>query len=216
MPKYKLWFTLSLLVALIALGGAWLYNRSSFTLLRLIDGAPTEEVILPPEKKVEKKTEENTPVVVPEVIPTSTLPVPVESIPPVSKKETPTPAPSSLGSVLSARASFFVERYATFSSVRPYENISSLKDYLTNSFWQFLEMKASSAQATTPATGYVAKVIGTQVIKIDEISGVAEINVPLIRQSFSGDVYSVGEMFNMLVKFKKINNQWLVDGAYWN
>lgn len=223
-------------MALAALAGAWLYNKNSFDVLNL---SATTKFVDVAQNTPEIKKDEPAKPAEPNV-PVATTPAPTDnpSTTPITNSKqpeksaeltvpTPTSAqptvsantyykPTSLATALQAKASFFAERFSTFSSVRPYENITSLKDYMTDNYWQFLNGKAGSAKPVYPATGYVAKVVGTQVVALDENSGSAQINVPLVRQSFSDDTYDVGKLYSLLIKFKKINNVWLIDGAYWN
>lgn len=237
MPKYKLWFAISILVALAALAGAWLYNKNSFNVLSLSAGpaankqqaidnpsvarlasngkqptsvkveaaAPTPADITPVEKKQVEKSASPT---------SESGPGPGPVVSPVGARAVDKPTPLALA--LQAKASFFAERFGTYSSARPYENVVGLKDYATDNYWQFLSDKQSQAKPSYPVIGFVATVVGTQVVALDEKAGTAEINVPLVRQSFAGDIYDVGQLYSLLIKFKKINNVWLIDGAYWN
>lgn len=233
MPKYKLWFAISILVALAALAGAWLYNKNSFNVLSLSAGPAVNDQQAtdhPPVARLASNDKQPTSVKVEATAPTPADITPVEKKQ-VEKSASPAPEsgpvvspvgaravdkPTPLALALQAKASFFAERFGTYSSARPYENVVGLKDYATDNYWQFLNDKASQAKPSYPVIGFVATVVSTQVVSLADGAGTAEINVPLVRQSFAGDTYNVGQLYSLLIKFKKINNVWLIDGAYWN
>jgi len=214
-------------VALAALAGAWLYNKNSFDILNLSATVKPADVVQNPPEIEKDESAKSAEATVPTATPTATSGTTQSAKPAERATVAPTPAqppvstqtnykPTPLAIALQAKASFFAERFGTFSSARPYDNIAGLQDYVTDNYWQFLSDKANLAKPVYPATGYVAKVVGTQGVALDENEGSAQINVPLVRQSFSGDTYTVGQLANLMVKFKKINNIWLIDGAYWN
>lgn len=113
----------------------------------------------------------------------------------------------------------FVERFGTYSSQGQYENLENLLPFMTEEMkvWaQSVVKKATSEPANKQYVGVTTKALAYTILSLREAQGTGEVKVSTQRVEMVGlptnkKVYTQ----DILVKLKKEEGVWLVDGAYW-
>jgi len=121
---------------------------------------------------------------------------------------------------LAKRAKYFAERFGSYSNQSNYENFSDLEIFMTEDFasWSVSYVKQLRENAPSFETyyGISTRALTTEVISYDEKNSQAEVDVLTERSessSLGGDLESYRQ--NISLKFVKVDNDWLVDAAYW-
>ena len=124
------------------------------------------------------------------------------------------------GSDVAKIAMAFAERFGSYSNQSSYGNFTDLKIWMTNNMKDWadnyvIDLKASS----TNQTGYygiTTKALTSEVKKFDDNAGIAQIVITTQRQETTVDSNSKPSYIQKLdLDYKKVNNEWLVDRAYW-
>jgi flagellar basal body-associated protein FliL len=118
-------------------------------------------------------------------------------------------------------AEAFAERFGSYSNQSNYANLDDLSVFMTESMtdWVNNTYKENLKQQNPDFNTYYAietKAISKQVENLDEVAGEAEVIVKTQRQEFNNDINN-SEVFyqDVLLEFVKVDDQWKVDGAYW-
>lgn len=118
-------------------------------------------------------------------------------------------------------AESFAERFGSYSNQSDYSNLDDLTVFMTNSMtsWVNNTYKENLRLQNPDFNTYYAietKAISKQVENLDEEKGSAEVLVKTQRQEFKNNTNNPTVFYqDILLKFVKSNDQWEVDGAYW-
>ncbi len=117
------------------------------------------------------------------------------------------------------RAKYFAERFGSYSNQSNYENFSDLELFMTEDFasWSvsYVKQLRENAPSFQSYYGISTRALSTEVINFDDKEGKAEINILTERNESSFEGSQEPYRQNILLKFEKVNNDWLVDAAYW-
>lgn len=114
----------------------------------------------------------------------------------------------------------FAERLGSFSSQSNYGNFTDLKIFMTESFreWadKYVAEQKSQAQQAGAYYGIVTQALTATVKNFDAAAKTARITVATERRE-SSEKINGGNAFrqNIDITFSKVNDDWLVDAAYW-
>lgn len=114
----------------------------------------------------------------------------------------------------------FAERFGSYSNQSSYGNFTDLKIFMTANMkdWADKYVADLKAKATNQAVyyGITTNALTSEVKNYDEAGGNAQIIVSTKRQE-NTDTTSANPAYvqKLVLDFKKINNEWLVDRAYW-
>lgn len=117
-------------------------------------------------------------------------------------------------------AQAFAERFGSYSNYSNYSNFSDLKIFMTKSMqaWaqNYVADLKTQSQASDEYFGVSTKAVSSQVVEYTEGSDMAVIMVKTVR---SENVSQLEDSKNynqdIEITLKKVNNDWLVDSAYW-
>ena len=114
----------------------------------------------------------------------------------------------------------FAERFGSFSNQSSYGNFTDLKIFMTANMkdWADKYVADLKAKATNQAVyyGITTNALTSEVKNYDEAGGNAQIIVSTKRQESTATTSANAAYVQKLdLDFKKINNEWLVDRAYW-
>ena len=114
----------------------------------------------------------------------------------------------------------FAERFGSFSNQSSYGNFTDLKIFMTANMkdWADKYVADLKAMATNQAVyyGITTNALTSEVKNYDEAGGNAQIIVSTKRQESTATTSANAAYVQKLdLDFKKINNEWLVDRAYW-
>ncbi|HDQ22493.1 MAG TPA: hypothetical protein ENN28_00785 [Candidatus Uhrbacteria bacterium] len=118
-------------------------------------------------------------------------------------------------------AQAFAERFGSYSNQGDYANFGDLKIFMTDSLDNWVQQTyIDELKKKNPDFNiYYAletKAISTEVLSLDESVGRAEIMVKTQRQEFDNDLVNPRVFYqDILLKMVKQNNEWKVDGAFW-
>lgn len=121
---------------------------------------------------------------------------------------------------LAKTAKAFTERFGSYSVQSNYGNFTDLKIFMTDSFkeWidKYVETLKSQNKNNLTYYGITTRALTTEVKNFDDAKGVAEIVILTERQE-STEKINGGEPYRqkLTLNFVKLNNDWLVDKAYW-
>lgn len=124
------------------------------------------------------------------------------------------------GSDVAKIAMAFAERFGSYSNQSSYGNFIDLKILMTDNMKDWADnyvsdLKASSTNQTS-YYGITTNALTSETKSFDDASGVAKIIVSTKRQESTGTTDSKEAYVQKLdLDFKKVNNEWLVDRAYW-
>ncbi len=118
-------------------------------------------------------------------------------------------------------AEAFAERFGSYSNQSNYTNLDDLSVFMTESMtdWVNNTYKEKLRQQNPDFNTYYAieaKAISKQVENLDEEAGKAKVIVKTQRQEFNNDINNPDVFYqDILLEFVKVDDQWKVDGAYW-
>jgi len=116
-------------------------------------------------------------------------------------------------------ASSFAERYGSFSNQSDFANLNDLKLFMTESMKTYIDGVIAKSRAENASAdeyyGVETKVISSDVQKLDDTLGQAEIMFTSQRSEYKGTANPRVYYQDILIKLEKVNDQWLVNGAYW-
>lgn len=117
-------------------------------------------------------------------------------------------------------ATSFTERFGTYSNQSNYKNFDELAVFMTDSMKKWVLSYQEDLKKKNPDINvYYAletKAISSQINTLDEKTGKGEILVKTQRQELKNSPANPRIFYqDILLKLVKINNEWKVDGAYW-
>lgn len=120
---------------------------------------------------------------------------------------------------LAKRAMLYAERLGSYSSQSDYGNFLDLKIYMTANMRAWVDRQVADLKSTHQAEAYYgieAKALTSQTNSFNDEAGTAEVVVVTERRE-SQESIGGGESFrqSITLNFRKVNGEWLIDGAYW-
>ncbi len=116
-------------------------------------------------------------------------------------------------------AASFAERLGSFSNQSDYSNFDDLNIFMTETMRAWSKDYVEKTRAENPYNGtyygITTKSISTEVKSYDEDKGTAEVIIVTSRREVKLDGGENNYQQNLRLVFAKQNDQWLVDGAYW-
>jgi hypothetical protein len=117
-------------------------------------------------------------------------------------------------------ATAFAERFGSYSNQGNFANLDDLSIFMTEAMkkWIATYKKDLIAQYPDFNTYYAieTKAISKQIKSIDEKAGTSEVVVKTQRQEFKVDLNNPRVYYqDILLKLVRADNQWKVNGAYW-
>jgi len=117
-------------------------------------------------------------------------------------------------------ASSFSERFGSYSNQSDFKNFDELTVFMTDQMNTWVtSYKEKLKNQYSDLNKYYAletKVISTQVNNLDDKTGKSEIMVKTQRQEFNNTINNPRIFYqNLLLKLIKVNDEWKVDGAFW-
>ncbi|MDD3285799.1 MAG: hypothetical protein PHG95_04195 [Patescibacteria group bacterium] len=113
----------------------------------------------------------------------------------------------------------FAERLGSFSNQSDYSNFEDLDLFMTASMREWATSYVAKMRTDNPYNGsyygITTKAISTEVKSFDDDKGTAEIIVGTQRREVGADGGERDFQQDLRLTFLKVNDQWLVDGAYW-
>jgi len=113
----------------------------------------------------------------------------------------------------------FAERLGSYSNQSNYSNFEDLNIFMTATMRDWAKTYVEKMRADNPYDGkyygITTVAIGTETKSFDESQGKAEVVVSTQRRENKIDGSENNYEQNLRLTFVKENNQWLVDGAYW-
>ena len=148
--------------------------------------------------------------------------------PPIEKPEVepaPPPPPKEVSEEDKARGAItgivlpFVETLGSYSNQGSFENLSNLLPFMTPSMKSWAQTQIDNARSNPIPEiykGVSTRTINHTVSQIDLSEGVSEVMVETQRKEQVGTSTNFRTFNqNILVRLKKHNDVWLVDGAFW-
>jgi hypothetical protein len=114
----------------------------------------------------------------------------------------------------------FAESFGSYSNQSEYSNFTGLKIFMTDNMkaWvdtYIVDLKKSSA-ASTGYSGWETRALTANASGFDDQAGTALIIVTVERSTSTEQIGGgVPQIAKLDLTFKKVNNDWLVDRAYW-
>lgn len=118
-------------------------------------------------------------------------------------------------------AKSFAERFGSYSNQSDYSNFNDLEIFMTANMNNWIKNTyIDDLRSQNPNIDiYYAietKYISEQIISLDETAGRAEIMIKTQRQEFENDILNPSVFYqDILLQLNKIDNQWKVNGAFW-
>jgi hypothetical protein len=117
-------------------------------------------------------------------------------------------------------ASSFAERFGSYSNQSDYRNFEELSIFMTESVRKWAASYKEQLKKQNPSidTYYAleTKAISTKINSLDEQAGTSEILVKTQRQEFNNTLNNPRIFYqDILLKLIKVNNEWKVNGVYW-
>lgn len=117
-------------------------------------------------------------------------------------------------------ASSFTERFGSFSNQGSFRNFQELDQFLTDAVkkWVTTYLDGLKKEHGNINVYYAieTKAITTKINSFDDKAGLAEIVVRTQRQEFNNTITNPRIFYqDLLLKMIKVDNQWKVNGAYW-
>jgi len=121
---------------------------------------------------------------------------------------------------LSKRAMLYVERLGSYSSQSDYGNFLDLKIYMTASMKAWIDRHVADLKAIYRDGSYYGietKALTSEVVSFSDAAGTAKIIIVTERRE-SRETIGGGASFrqSITLDFRKVNGEWLIDGAYWD
>jgi hypothetical protein len=155
---------------------------------------------------------------------------PIKPAPPPADQEPevqppPPPPPEQVSEEEKARSAItgivlpFVETLGSYSNQGTFENMSNLLPFMTPSMKSWAQDQINMARAKAIPEiykGVTTRIINHTISKIGLSEGTSEVMVETQRKEMVGASTNFRTFNqNMLVRLKKHNDVWLVDGAFW-
>ena len=115
-------------------------------------------------------------------------------------------------------ASLFAKRLGSFSNQSDYGNVTDLKIFMTPTMKVWADKYVAELRAQKYSGvyyGIITQALTTKVLSYDDKIGKAKIEVQTQRQESNAEVLGASYLQKMTLDLARTNNEWLVDGAYW-
>ena len=115
-------------------------------------------------------------------------------------------------------ASLFAERLGSFSNQSDYGNVTDLKIFMTATMKSWADKYVTDLRSQKYSGSYygiTTRALTTKVLSYDEKAGKVRIEVSTERRESQADILGVSYIQKMTLDLVKVNNEWLVDGAFW-
>jgi len=115
-------------------------------------------------------------------------------------------------------SSLFTERLGSFSNQSDYGNVTDLKIFMTATMKTWADKYVADLKAQKYSGvyyGITTRTLTTKVLSYDDRAGKAKVEVQTERQESNADVLGTSYQQKMTLDLVKANNEWLVDGAFW-
>ncbi|MEI6835394.1 MAG: hypothetical protein WCK59_01040 [Candidatus Falkowbacteria bacterium] len=115
-------------------------------------------------------------------------------------------------------SSLFAERLGSFSNQSDYGNVTDLKIFMTATMKSWADKYVADLRAQKYSGSYygiTTRALTTKVLSYDDKTGKARIEVSAERRESQADILGVAYIQKMTLDLVKVNNEWLVDGAFW-
>jgi hypothetical protein len=114
----------------------------------------------------------------------------------------------------------FAERFGTYSNQGDFANFDELKSLMTTSMFNWVKNtyipKLEKEHTGSAYYGIDAKAISSKFNSLDEDKGSAEVLIKTQRREYVGSDKNPKVFYqDIVLKLVKSENQWKVDGAYW-
>lgn len=120
---------------------------------------------------------------------------------------------------LTKRAKAFAEIFGSYSNQSNYDNFKRAEIFMTKSFseWvtSYVEQLRENAPSYESYYGISTRALTADLQSFDDELGKAEINISTERKESSATENLEPYLQNILLRFLKVNGEWLVDAAYW-
>lgn len=114
-------------------------------------------------------------------------------------------------------SALFAERLGSFSNQSDYSNVTDLKILMTADMKDWADKYVADLRAQKYSGQYygiITKALTTKILS-PEKDGQIKIEIQTERQESNADVVSASYLQKMTLDLVKANDEWLVDGAYW-
>ena len=115
-------------------------------------------------------------------------------------------------------SALFTERLGSFSNQSDYGNVTDLKIYMTANMRDWSDKYVTDLRAQKYSGvyyGITTHSLTTKVLSYDQKAGKIKIEVQTERQESNADVLGSSYLQKMTLDLVKVNEEWLVDGAFW-
>lgn len=117
-------------------------------------------------------------------------------------------------------AAAFVERFGSYSNQGNYDNFTELDMFMTDHIKKWVaEYKQEIKDQHADQNIYYAietKVISKQILSLDEIKGLSQILLKTQRQEFNNSITDAKVFYqDISLNLVKVDQDWKVDGAFW-
>lgn len=115
-------------------------------------------------------------------------------------------------------SSLFAERLGSFSNQSDYGNVTDIKIFMTKTMQDWADKYVTDLRAQKYSGvyyGIITTALTTKVLSYDEKAGKTKIEVQTERRESNADVLSPVYLQKMTLDLVKVNEEWLVDGAFW-
>lgn len=139
---------------------------------------------------------------------------------PSGETQQPTASNASEEEELETLGLSFAERFGSFSNQSDFENIVSLKSYMTSDMQEwaddYVEDGRASSADTTVYYGVTTKSVAAEKVSLDSGGGTAEYTISTQRHEVD-DKNSTDRTFeqDLRLNFEKVDDAWKVDEAKW-
>jgi len=115
-------------------------------------------------------------------------------------------------------SSLFAERLGSFSNQSDYGNVTDLKIFMTSTMKDWADKYVADLRSQKYSGSYygiTTRALTTKVLSYDDKNGKARVEVSAERRESQANVLGTAYLQKMTLDLVKVNNEWLVDGAFW-
>lgn len=120
---------------------------------------------------------------------------------------------------LAKRAKAFAEIFGSYSNQSDYDNFKRAEIFMTKNFSEWVDSYVEQLRENAPSYesyyGISTRSLSTELQSFDDDLGRAEINILTERNESSETEDLEPYQQDILLRFLKVNDEWLVDAAYW-
>ncbi len=109
-------------------------------------------------------------------------------------------------------AKIFIERYATYSTDLPYQNIKDVESMVTENYWENLSVSINDNFEATSFVGVTTKAISSSFVSWDKTEAVLSVGVIETKEE-NGQTNKTNK--NVIINVVKIGDDWLISSFSW-